>query len=683
MLKLTGNTLQAICCTLVYGLMLMSVLCVFNAAFANPASPNIKKIPQIYLEEHQGWHDLYYRTFDIAFNKIQRGTPENGFVDFYMDEAFNPNIFQWDTSFIMMFARYGNEELPGIVSLENFYRYQHSDGWIGRELREKDGSYYWPKSGSLEANCSINPPLFSWAEWQSYEVKGDVERFNKIINGKTIFNILVDYYDWIKANRRWENGLYWTTSYANGMDRSPRLGTKHVCEHARGSWVDITAQQALNAYYIAKIAKVISNAKMQHRFEQEHAELAALINKTLWDERDGIYYDLDESGEFYKVKTPASFWPFIARVTSDEQESRMVNEHILNPDRFWAEHHLPTVAKDEKTYMKDGGYWDGAVWAPTTYQTIKGLEVQGYRDEARRIAINHIENIYWVYRKTNTLYENYRPEDVAEGVHARPDFVGWTGVGPIAALIENVMGIQVSGASDSVYWDLALAEKHGITNLQFGDNRIDIEADDRLTPADGAQVRVQTDSPFLLVVNIAGVEYKQSVPIGRHQYRFGEFDSGLSSLSLMHDGMLGVDVGGGDSMARYQTFSVPESQSLAGVDVKIQLHGDAKASPLVAELYAVQHGLPVGEPLAQAMVPLSEMDSFYSVVHIPLQYKRLQAGQAYAVALSQRDEAAKGYFQWLAGVDANDAFVSGRRHTQGWLVDAQAKDAWLKVYMRP
>lgn len=683
MLKLTDNTLQAICCTLVYGLMLMSALCVTNAAFANPASPNIKNIPQIYLEEHKGWQDLYYRTFEIAFEKIQRGTPQNGFVDFYMDEAFNPNIFQWDTSFIMMFARYGNKELPGIVSLENFYRYQHADGWIGRELREKDGSSYWPKAGGLDANCSINPPLFSWAEWQSYEVKGDASRFTKKINGKPIFNILVDYYDWIKANRRWDNGLYWTTSYANGMDRSPRLGTKHVCEHADGSWIDITAQQALNAYYLAKIAEVIGEQEVQQRFVQEHAELAKLINATLWDEQDGIFYDLDKKGHFYKVKTPASFWPFIARVTTDKQELRMLNEHILNPQRFWTEHHLPTVAKDEPTYMKDGGYWDGAVWAPTTYQTIKGLEVQGYRETARRIAINHIEHIYWVYRKTNTLFENYRPEDVAEGVHARPDFVGWTGVGPIAALIENVMGIQVNGANDTVYWDLALAEKHGIKNLQFGDNRIDIEVDDRLTPDSGARIRVKTNSPFTLLVTIAGVEYTQAVVKGEHEFTFAHFDASLSSLTLMHEGLLGVDIGGGDAVARYQMFSVPQSQTLAGVDVKIQLHGSGEASPLVAKLYRVENGVPVGKALAQAVVPAATVDSFYSVVHIPLQYERLGAQQHYAIALSQQNSGGKGYYQWLAGEDVYAAFVSGRKQAGQWLVDKNAKNTWLKLYLRP
>jgi hypothetical protein len=42
------------------------------------------------------------------------------------------------------------------------------------------------------------------------------------------------------------------------------------------------------------------------------------------------------------------------------------------------------------------------------------------------------------------------------------------------------MGIQAIGAEDSLVWDLQLAERHGITNLQFGDNTVSLAAEDRL-----------------------------------------------------------------------------------------------------------------------------------------------------------------------------------------------------------
>ncbi|MFT7558711.1 MAG: hypothetical protein ACI93R_000610 [Flavobacteriales bacterium] len=682
-----------------------------SSTCASPGKPDITKIPLVTLEEHPGWEDLYIRAFEIAFSKIQQGTKENGFVDYYMDEAFSANIFQWDTSFIMMFARYGNQELPSIVSLENFYRYQHDDGWIGRELREKDGSSYWPKSGSLEANCSINPPLFSWAEWQDYQVRGDISRFSKRVNDKTILDVLVDYYDWIKANRRWDNQLYWTTSYANGMDRSPRLATDHVCSHADGSWIDITAQQALNALYISKIAAEVGDKKLQTRFEREHAEIKTLINTSFWDDEDGFYYDLTKDGEFFKVKTPASFWVLIADVTNDKQERRLVNEHILDPERFWTEHHLPTVSKDEETYMKDGGYWDGAVWAPTTYQTIKGLEFQGFTTVARRIAMNHIQNLYWVYRSTNTLHENYRPETVAKGVHARDDFVGWTGVGPIAALIENVMGIQVNGAGDSLIWDVNLAERHGIKNLQFGDNTVSLMADDRLDKNSGVKVKVTTDSPFTLKLKVAGKVRRFDVAKGNSEFTLGKVLKGLTSVATIHKGLLGQNFGKANSEKIFQTFVAPNSGDLRGIDLKLQKEGGHSQSDVVAELFATKGGKPIGKALAKAKVKADDVEPFFGIYHAKLRYKHIKAGASYAVVVSQKSTSDESYYQWLAGEEVHADFHFGGLSQNGeaqneslldeehsrkealnskpnnersnqWQHNTAVGDAWMKAYIQ-
>ena len=77
------------------------------------------------------------------------------------ETAFNGNIFQWDTIFMMMFARYGHGHLPAIQSLDNFYARQHTSGFIAREISRttgKDFFFYGPVN-------LVNPPLFSWVCW--------------------------------------------------------------------------------------------------------------------------------------------------------------------------------------------------------------------------------------------------------------------------------------------------------------------------------------------------------------------------------------------------------------------------------------------------------------------------------------------------------------------------------------
>lgn len=675
--------------------LLLSMICAMPvtgwpkpAASSAGATPTIRmdlsRLPAPHLEEHAGWEDMYYRAFEIAYSKVQYGTPENGFVEAYMDEAFSANIFQWDTSFIMMFGRYGNGELPSIVSLENFYRYQHKDGWIGRELREKDGSSYWPKSGSLEANCSINPPLFSWAEWQSYQVTGDKARFTKLVGGKPIVQILVDYFDWIKANRRWENGLYWTTSYANGMDRSPRLGTKDVCEHANGSWIDISAQQALNALYIAKIASAIGDQALAERFTREHQQLKTLINETLWDEQDGFYYDKNAKGEFYKVKTPASFWVWVAEITDEKHNAQLINEHLTNPKRFWTQHHIPTVAADEATYHKDGGYWDGAIWAPTTYQTIKGLEAQGYHNLAHKIAANHLENLYWVYRQSNTLYENYKPEAAAKGVEARPDFVGWTGTGPIAGLIENILGITVNAAEDSLTWRLHLAEEHGISQLKFGDNTVSLLAEDRLHSNDGTWINVTANSPFLLNVVWGEQQQSQRIAPGKTRIRIGKPEHTLHRFSLVHKGMQPQAFG---ETALYQTFIVQE-QTLRTTDIKIANLQGSQQGILKAAIYktdqTTSQGKPTGKPIAEQKIAVKDLPRFFDVVNLQWQLKDLAIGKHYALVLSAEDTEIAEPLAWLTGEEINGRVHFGKmvseENSANWQADFAAGDGWLKVY---
>lgn len=653
--------------------------------FAGPADPDLTRVPQPYLQEHPGWVDLYKRAYEISFTKIQQGTPENGFVPYYMDEGFNANIFQWDTGFMMMFGRYSNGELPSIVSLENFYGKQDGTGWICREFRELDGSPYWPSSGSQDANCSINPPLFSWAEWSDYEISGDLERFTKTVNGKPIIQILIDYYDWIKNNRRWDNDLYWATSFAGGMDRSPRLdmtSPDQVCNNAGGSWIDISAQQALNAYYIAKIAGVLGMEQEEQRFLQEYEGIKDLVNANFWDEQDGFYYDIDNGGNFYKAKTAASFWVMISRIATQERVGRMVEEHILNPSRFWTEHHIPSVAKDDAGYKSDGGYWEGAVWAPTTYETIKGLEISGYPDVARRIAVNHIQHIYWVYRSTNTLHENYHQESTHEGYQSRPDFVGWTGVGPIACLIENVMGIKTTAYADSLHWTLYLAEEHGINNFKFGDNTVDLLVQDRLTPEDGAAVTVTTDSPFKLCVKIGSAKFDRDVPIGTTSYEFGTVQEGISSIDVTHKGVSANGFGAaGDEVQRYQTFTAGAVPVLAGVDIKVQRINGESQSDITVDLYNAQDGKPDGESIASAVIDSNKMDSFFSIVHAELFCDQLVGGNEYAVVLSQKNTQSTCY-EWVNGMDVSPDIHFGKGDGAGnWTDESQLGDGWLKVYL--
>ncbi len=453
--------------------------------------------------QRAGWLDLYWRAWELAVQNVRHGNAANGFVDTYLDAAFSENIFQWDTCFIIMFARYAWHLLPVAPSLDNFYRKQDDDGWICREYRGTNGAPMFAK-GSADA---INPPLFAWAEWALYQLSGDRARLVRV------WPHLAQYDAWLRAHQRGPEGLYWASQLGCGMDNSPRFTAR---------WVDMSAQQALNARYLAMIAEAIGQpANTVAAYREEHEFMTRQINRYMWDEETGVYWDLDGKLEPWPVLSIAPFWTLVADVVPPERAERLV-AHLRDPKRFWRAHPFPTLSADHPAYRSDGGYWLGSVWAPTNYAVIKGLRQAGFGDLAREATIRHLDQMTAVYRETGTLWENYAPDYPQPGRPAAKDFVGWSGAGPIALLIEEIIGLEVDAARQWVHWRLEDDLPLGLHRLRLGDNTISLvaEADEGA----GIRVRVEAEQPFQLEITTPFAEFVERVPAGSHQYTLTYLD---------------------------------------------------------------------------------------------------------------------------------------------------------------
>ena len=98
-----------------------------------------KILPSPVWEGHEKEVEMYWHAWQIAVGNIRQPQEDSGFVSPYLDIAYNGNIFMWDASFMMMFARYGYRFFPFQRTLDNFYAKQHPDGFICREIGA-DGS---------------------------------------------------------------------------------------------------------------------------------------------------------------------------------------------------------------------------------------------------------------------------------------------------------------------------------------------------------------------------------------------------------------------------------------------------------------------------------------------------------------------------------------------------------------
>ncbi len=127
---------------------------------------------------------------------------------------------------------------------------------------------------------------------------------------------------------------------------------------------------------------------------EKNLKLKTSINKYLWDEIDGFYYDADprdmsRSG----IKCIAGFSALYAEVADARQAARLV-EHLVNPAEFGTPYPCPSISMDTAdvdpslpTYGGDSMITSG-VWF-----TVEGLLRYGYDDLAARYILSTIEMV--------------------------------------------------------------------------------------------------------------------------------------------------------------------------------------------------------------------------------------------------------------------------------------------------
>ncbi len=467
---------------------------------------NKDKLPVPVIENNPGYLEMYWKCWDLAFNHLKKPVPENGFVSNYLDEGYNKNIFQWDTIFMVMFSRYAHQIFPAIQSLDNFYCKQHYNGFICREIWETNGHDHHGENSPQ----AINPPLFSWAEVESFRVTGDKSRFAMVVP------VLEKYVEWLETGRKKKtvHNLYWSNGLGSGMDNSPRHGS---------GWTDMSAQMVMQYNDLAAMCKVLGQNDKALKFQKRANEIGDLINRWMWNEEDGLYYDLNDKGEQIKWKTVACFWPMLAGITSQEQEKRLI-KNLHDPKSFWRKNVFPSLAADQKHYSSTGAYWRGGVWAPTNYAIIRGLAKSGHREFATLATTRYLDEMYKVFKNTKTVWELYAPDKEMPGIHygeklCKPDFVGWTGCGPIAMLIENIIGIEPNGAKKEISWYIQRTDTHGIKNLQFGNMKVSLICKSRKTKDSPCDIDVTTDQEFTLNIFQGDSKKTYKFKAGTHEIR--------------------------------------------------------------------------------------------------------------------------------------------------------------------
>lgn len=463
-------------------------------------------LPQPIWNGHEDEIKMYWDAWRLAVGNIRQPQKGSGFVSPYLDVAYNGNIFMWDTSFMMLFARYGYRFFPFINSLDNFYAKQHPDGFICREIRS-DGSDCFERYDPV----STGPDLLPWVELEYFRQFGDIDRLHKI------FPVLCAYVKWWQLNRTWKDGTYWSSGWGTGMDNMPRVKEQYnpIFSHGNMVWLDTNLQQILVDDCLLQIGFYTERWQEIEDLEDEVKFLKKYVNEKMWNENSGFLFDVYGDGTLCGTKSIGAYWALLANALSHDKTDKLV-KHLSDTSEFNRPHRVPSLSADHKKYKPNGVYWRGGVWPGTNYMVISGLTQTGYSQLAREIAYNHYENVFNVWKKTGTFWEYYSPESCTPGFMARKDFVGWTGLPPIAIFIEYILGIRSDFSKRMVEWSIDKLEEHGIKKYPFGKTGLlSIVVSPRKSFDERPIIKVETNIPFSLKVswgegNSSVVEVKKS-----------------------------------------------------------------------------------------------------------------------------------------------------------------------------
>ncbi len=353
-------------------------------------------------------------------------------------------LFCWDTYFSAMMAMVDSEELACANAAA-----------ITREMTE-DG--FVPNFGAANDNKSRDrsqPPVGALAVREIYRKYRD----KKFV--RELFEPLLRWNRWFAQNRMLPNGWlcwgsnpytprfgkYWELhdidctrggALESGLDNSPMYddipfdSERHIMKLAD---VGLTGLYLADCEYLAELAKVIGREDVIPEL-QSRASLCKDGMQQLWDEEFGMFCNRrTDTGEFSHRISPTNFYALFSDQVTPEQNRRMM-EHLYNPEEFWGDYVIPTIARNDPAYPEQD-YWRGRIWAPTNFLAYLAMRKQNLQKECADLAEKSRDLLLKEWREHGHVHENYNGSTGEGCDRGNSDkFYHWGGLLGLIALMD-------------------------------------------------------------------------------------------------------------------------------------------------------------------------------------------------------------------------------------------------------
>jgi len=192
---------------------------------------------------------------------------------------------------------------------------------------------------------------------------------------------------------------------------------------------DVAAFSALEYRALATLAEALGDDAVQTRASRIATTIVENVEKYLWDEEDGMYYNrFTLNGELIKRISYSTFMLFWANIAQPERAKRAIENYLLNDDHMRCEFGFRTLSKQDEAYnninmIKPHSNWQGPVWPLANYLYMEGLLNYGFKEEAIDVAVKSARLVLADIEKTQGMHENY---DAETGLPlAAPNFISW------------------------------------------------------------------------------------------------------------------------------------------------------------------------------------------------------------------------------------------------------------------
>lgn len=330
------------------------------------------------------WHEGVRRSDGVRFG-YTRPSPRH-----------YPFQWYWDSCFTAIVWRHF-DEARARMELESLLAAQRPDGFIGHTifwdipLNERQRFTYNITRPDALMTASIQPPVLAWA-WRI--AIGDPAGVPAI--GRQC--------DWLAEHRDLDgDGLIWIVQPdESGLDASPQFDAIWGSRaHGRPEFVRLVRRNRELGYDLRRIVdhggpvccEVATNVLYSlSLMALGRPSLTGILVERMYDEQAGLFRPLarPEPG-----RRPSVTWAALAPLAlPDLPEAigrRLVEEHLLDPERFWLPVPPPSVPATDPAFSRDDRtfgirrYFRGPTWINTAWLLWLGLLRLGYSEQAETL----------------------------------------------------------------------------------------------------------------------------------------------------------------------------------------------------------------------------------------------------------------------------------------------------------